>query len=161
MTEFNGEIASDSIAARIGRTTNGWRVDSYAEQSDSLFATSIQQKKKMPCGRSISGTMGLCVSSGHVFDWWNLQIDPFFLLYRILFDFVKMNESIVSHRMYITLIGQKCTIGKYGGQLKQFDHCYRVHINGFHSFWRSWTWLTEWPDSFGYTLFKEDFEKAF
>lgn len=45
MTEFNGEIASDSIAARIGRTTNGWRVDSYAEQSDSLFATSIQQKK--------------------------------------------------------------------------------------------------------------------
>lgn len=119
-------------------------------------------KKKMTCGRSISGTMGLCVSSGHVFDWWNLHIDPFFFgWYRILFDFVKMNESIVSHRMYITLIGQKCTIGKYGGQLKQFDHCYRVHINGFHSFWRSWTWLTEWQDSFGYTLFKEDFEKAF
>lgn len=162
MTEFNGEIASDSIAARIGRTTNGWRVDSYAEQSDSLFATSIQQKKKNALWPFYFGNNGpLCIFRTRIWLMKSAYWPFFFWLYRILFDFVKMNESIVSHRMYITLIGQKCTIGKYGGQLKQFDHCYRVHINGFHSFWRSWTWLTEWPDSFGYTLFKEDFEKAF
>lgn len=145
---------------------------STAPQTDDV--STLMQNKAIHCSRHRYSKKKKCLVAVLFREQWafvylqdTYLIDEickwtlFFWLYRILFDFVKMNESIVSHRMYITLIGQKCTIGKYGGQLKQFDHCYRVHINGFHSFWRSWTWLTEWQDSFGYTLFKEDFEKAF
>lgn len=88
---------------------------------------------------------------------------PFFFL--VVSDFIRFcqNEWIHCESSNVYNVDRAKVYNRqiWGGQLKQFDHCYRVHINGFHSFWRSWTWLTEWQDSFGYTLFKEDFEKAF